>query len=116
MTPKRGAIYLASLNPTRGTEPGKTRPCVVIQNDFLSAAGHPSTTVLPMTTQLIKGAAPLRLDIKARDGLRLDSQVLIDQIRTIDKLRISSEALTQLTEQEMALVEAYLKIAIGSDY
>jgi mRNA interferase MazF len=116
MTFRRGAIYLASLNPTRGTEPGKTRPCVVIQNDLLSAAGHPSTTVLPLTSQLIEGAAPLRLDIKARDGLRLDSQVLVDQICTIDKVRISDKALTQLTEQEMALVEAYLKIVIGSNY
>jgi mRNA-degrading endonuclease toxin of MazEF toxin-antitoxin module len=56
------------------------------------------------------------LDIKARDGLRLDSQVLVDQICTIDKVRISDKALTQLTEQEMALVEAYLKIVIGSNY
>ena len=46
---KRGAIYLANLNPSRGTEPGKTRPCLVIQSDLLSSTGHPSTTILPIT-------------------------------------------------------------------
>lgn len=110
---KRGAIYLANLNPSRGTEPGKTRPCVVIQNDLLSSTGHPSTTILPMTTRLIEGAEPLRFNIKARDNLRLDSQVLIDQARSIDNRRFTGDALAKLQDIEMVQLEESLKIVLG---
>lgn len=113
MTYKRGAVYLANLNPPKGTEPGKTRPCLVIQNDLLNEAGHPSTAVLPMTSQLLDGASPLRFTIKVRDHLRADSQILIDQPRAIDNGRFSSGALTVLTERELAHVEECLKIVLG---
>ena len=110
---QRGAIYLANLNPSKGTEPGKTRPCVVIQSHLLSGAAHPSTTILPMTSRLIKGAEPLRFAISARDSLRRDSQVLIDQARTIDNRRFASDALTQLKEHEMVQLDERLKIVLG---
>ena len=113
MTFKRGAIYLARLNPSRGTEPGKTRPCVVIQNDLLNATGHPSTTILPMTSRLIEGTEPLRININARDNLRQDSQVLVDQARTIDNRRFASEILTELEKYEMVQLEEHLKIVLG---
>ena len=60
MAYKRGGIYLANSNPSKGTEPGKIRSCIVMQSNLLNEAGHPSTTVLPLTTNLIEGAAPLR--------------------------------------------------------
>ena len=113
MTYKRGSIYLARLNPARGTEPGKTRPCVVIQSDLLSAAGHPSTTILPMTSRRIEGADPLRYSINARDNLRQDSQILIDQARTIDNRRFAGEALTGLDAHEMVQLEERLKVVLG---
>jgi mRNA interferase MazF len=113
---KRGAIYLANLNPSRGTEPGKTRPCVAIQNDLLSSSGHPSTTILPMTTRLIEGAEPLRFNIKARDNLHLDSQVLVDQARSIDNRRFTGSELTVLSNAELATVEEYLKQCLGFDF
>ncbi|HKJ26455.1 MAG TPA: type II toxin-antitoxin system PemK/MazF family toxin [Anaerolineales bacterium] len=113
MSYKRGSIYLARLNPTRGTEPGKTRPCLVIQNDLLNSVEHPSTTILPMTSRLIEGAEPLRFDINARENLSQNSQVLIDQARTIDNRRFASEALTKLQEHEMAQLEVQLKVVLG---
>ena len=113
MTFKRGAIYLARLISSRGTEPGKTRPCVIIQNDLLNAAGHPSTTILPMTSRLIEGSEPLRFRINARDSLRQDSQVLVDQARTIDNRRFASEVLTMLAAHEMLQLEEHLKIVLG---
>jgi mRNA interferase MazF len=115
MTYKRGSIHLANLNPAQGTEPGKTRPCVVIQNDLLNAAGHPSTTILPMTSQRIEGAAPLRYNINARDNLFQDSQILVDQARTIDNRRFASEALTELNQHELVQLEECLKIVLGID-
>ena len=110
---RRGGIYLASFNPSKGTEPGKIRPCLIIQSDLLNDADHPSTTVIPLTTQLIDDAVPLRFRITARDDLRSDSDVMIDQTRTIDNRRITSELLTVVTSREMVEIEEYLKIVLG---
>ena len=45
---EHGAVWLADLNPRRGTEPGKTRPVLIIQNQALLDAGHPATLVIPL--------------------------------------------------------------------
>ena len=115
MAYKRGGIYLANFNPSKGTEPGKIRPCLIMQSDLLNEAGHPSTTVIPLTSQSIQDAAPLSYRIAAREGLESDSDIMLDQTRTIDNRRISSNMLTILTEKEISDVEAYWRIVIGLD-
>ena len=85
----RGGFYLADLNPRRGTEPGKTRPVLVIQSDLLTGAGHPSCIVLPLTTQVQNDAEPLRIRVPSgHPGFDVDSDVMIDQIRAIDNRRL----------------------------
>jgi mRNA interferase MazF len=101
---EHGAVWLADLNPQRGTEPGKTRPVLIIQNQALLDAGHPSTLVIPLTTRLIEDAAPLRLRLSARDRLDRDSDLLIDQIRAIDNQRLVTGPLTLLGEEEMSQI------------
>ena len=49
----RGDVWLANLNPGRGTEPGKTRPVLLVQAASLLRAGHPSSLIVPLTTNLI---------------------------------------------------------------
>lgn len=112
---ERGGIYLADFNPSKGTEPGKIRPCIVMQSNLLNEAGHPSTTVLSLTTQLIEDAAPLRYRLEARDGLESDSDIMLDQTRTINNQRITSDILITLTETEISEVEAYWRIVLGLD-
>ena len=56
---KRGEIWLADLNPRRGTEPGKTRPVLIVQAQALLEAEHPSTLVIPLTTRLVEDAEPM---------------------------------------------------------
>lgn len=87
-TLKQGEIWLANLNPGRGTEPGKMRPVLIVQNQVLLDTQHPSTLIIPLTTQLISNAEPLRLRIKAHGDLQKDSDLLIDQIRAIDNRRL----------------------------
>ena len=113
MAYKRGGIYLSNFNPSRGTEPGKIRPCLVIQSNLLSDVGHPSTTVLPLTTQLTEDAEPLRLRLVSRDGLEYDSDVMLDQTRTIDNRRINGDMLTLLSEQELGKIELFMRIVLG---
>ncbi len=113
MACRRGEIRLANFNPAKGTEPGKIRPCLIIQSDLLNDANHPSTTVIPLTSRPVNNVAPLRFRISAREGLQSDSDVMLDQVRTIDNRRISNEALTVFTKPELAEIEEYLRIVLG---
>ncbi|MGB4782623.1 type II toxin-antitoxin system PemK/MazF family toxin, partial [Candidatus Methylomirabilis sp.] len=86
--PNRGEIWLADLDPRRGTEPGKTRPVLIIQSQALLDASHPSTVIIPLTTNVIDDAEPLRIRIPASGRMRHDSDLLIDQLRAIDNRRL----------------------------
>ena len=81
------SVYLADLNPRMGTEPGKTRPVVVLQTDLLNNT-HPSTIICPITTNILEGINLLRVHVsKKESGLDKDSDILVDQIRAIDNRR-----------------------------
>jgi len=110
--PTRGEIWLADLDPRRGTEPGKTRPVVVVQAQALLDAEHPSTIVLPMTTVLVDDAEPLRVRVP-RDGRRRESDVLIDQIRAIDNRRLVKGPLGRLPPALLARVGSALREVVG---
>lgn len=103
MTPdiERGTIWLANLNPQKGTEPGKTRPVLILQDQALLDAGHPSTIIIPLTTRLIDDAEPLRVRVKARGRLERDSDLLIDQLRAIDNRRLTAGPLASLDPELM---------------
>ncbi len=102
--PDRGEIWLADLEPRRGTEPGKTRPVLIVQSQALLDAGHPSTLVVPLTTALVDDAEPLRVRVPATGRLRRDSDLLIDQLRAIDNRRLIQGPLTQLPTSVMSRV------------
>ncbi len=102
--PNRGEVWLGNLNPRRGTEPGKTRPLLIVQAQALLDAAHPSTIVIPLTTKLVDEAEPLRVRLKAADHLRQPSDLLIDQIRAIDNRRLIEGPLTTLDEATMLRV------------
>ena len=88
MTPQYGHLYLADLNPRFGTEPGKVRPVVVVQTDALNRS-HPSTIVCPLTTKIAGFENPLRVALpKGVPGLKRPSDVLVDQIKSIDNRRL----------------------------
>jgi mRNA interferase MazF len=85
--PRRGHLYLADLSPRFGSEPGKTRPVLVVQSDLLNQVGHPSTWVLPCTTRLT-GSNLLRVGLPARAaGNREECEVMIDQSHALDNRR-----------------------------
>lgn len=86
---RRGALYLADLNPRRGSELGKIRPVLVIQTDLLNEADHPSTWVLPCTTRRA-GENLLRVELpRGIAGNREDCEIMIDQSRAIDNKRFT---------------------------
>ena len=88
MRPQYGHVYVADLNPRIGTEPGKTRPVVVVQTDALNRH-HPSTIVCPLTTRVADFANPLRVAVpKGVSGLGRPSDILVDQIKAIENRRL----------------------------
>jgi len=103
---KHGEIWLADLNPGFGTEAGKVRPVLIIQTDFLNAY-HPSTIICPITSEVHGDYPPLRVHLNKRNsGLEKRSDIMVDQIRTIDAKRlrrkvgkVTSEVLDELKYQ-----------------
>ena len=86
---KQYEIWIADLNPQIGTEPGKTRPVLVIQTDLLNKIPHPSTIICPITTNIEKEADILRVHLKkGMANLNENCDILIDQIRAIDNKRL----------------------------
>lgn len=106
---RRGTLYLADLNPQSGTEPGKTRPVLVLQTDLLNDVDHPSTWILPCTTRLT-GESVLRVPLpKGIAGNREDCEVMIDQSRAIDNRRFV-RALKPLPRSLLQEVEQKLRL------
>jgi len=102
---KRGEIWLADLNPRRGTEAGKTRPVLIVQAQALLDAEHPSTLVVPLTTQVVDEAEPLRIRIRAAGSLKKDSDALLDQVRAIDNRRLIQGPLLRLRADQLKSVD-----------
>ncbi len=86
-----GHLYLADLNPRLGSEPGKIRPVLVIQTDYLNEQEHPSTWILPCTTHLT-GESMIRVFLpKHLSGNTQDCEIMIDQNRAIDNGRFKKQ-------------------------
>ena len=101
---KRGEIWLADLNPRRGTEPGKTRPVLIVQAQALLDAEHPSTLVVPLTTRLVEDAQPLLVRIRPSGTLKKNSDALSDQVRAIDNRRLVRGPVARLQRQQLDVI------------
>ena len=89
MSIKQYEIWIADLNPQIGTEPGKTRPVLIVQTNLLNQIPHPSTIICPITTNIKKDSDILRVHLKKGEAnLHQDCDVMIDQIRAIDNNRL----------------------------
>jgi mRNA interferase MazF len=110
---EHGTIWLANLNPVKGTEPGKTRPVLILQDQALLDAEHPSTIIIPLTTNLVDDAEPLRVRVNATEKLTRDSDLLIDQIRAIDNRRLTSGPIATLDTEQMKKVYSSVLEVLG---
>ena len=110
---RRGEIWWANLNPGGGAEPGKIRPVLILQNEALLEARHPSTIIIPLTTNLVEDAEPLRIRIPAQGLLEKDSDLLIDQARAIDNQRLIKGPLLHLDADSLQNVEKAVAEVLG---
>ena len=97
------SVYWVDLNPTRGAEMNKTRPCVVISppemNSFLR-----TVIIAPITSRGREGY-PTRVKMSVKG---ISGWIVLDQIRAIDKTRLC-EKIGELGAQEIAAVKSIVK-------
>ncbi len=84
---------------------------LIVQAQALLDADHPSTLVVPLTTQLVDDTEPLRIRIRASGSVRKNSDALLDQVRAIDNRRLVKGPLARLSPQQLkALGHALLDV------
>ncbi len=109
---KRGDIYRADLDPVVGSEQGGVRPVLIIQNDTGNLYS-PTVIVAAITGRNKKPNMPVHVAITAGEsGLPMDSVVLTEQVRTLEKSRLT-DYLGRLTDSAMARIDRALERSLG---
>lgn len=91
MIVKRGDMFYADLSPVIGSEQGGVRPVLIIQNDTGNKYS-PTVIAAAITSQVGKNKLPTHIEISSQSsGLKSDSVILTEQIRTIDKTRLKEK-------------------------
>ena len=106
-TPRWCEVWWVGLDPVQGTEIGKTRPAVVVSNDACNTMGR-RVVVLPVTSNvesLYPGEA--RITVRGRPA-----RALGDQVRAVDRRRLTSR-IAVLSKEEAAAVEEALRITLA---
>ena len=112
MIVKRGDVYFADLSPVVGSEQGGVRPVLIIQND-IGNRFSPTVVVAAITAQIQKAKLPTHVEIDAtKYGFDRDSVILLEQIRTIDKQRLTDK-ITHLDDDMMANVNEAIHISLS---
>jgi len=112
MIVKRGEVWLANLDPTRGSEQAGIRPVLIFQNNLINSF---TTTVLtiPFTTNLRRASLPSSVQVsKGEGGLTNDSVALCHQLRVLDKSRLQKR-LGALTGETMTAIESLVVFTMG---
>lgn len=109
---QRGEVYFADLSPVVGSEQGGIRPVLILQND-IGNRFSPTVIVAAITAQIQKAKLPTHVEISAKKyGFDRNSVILLEQIRTLDKQRLTDK-ITILDTDMMHQVDEALQISLG---
>lgn len=109
---ERGSVVLVGLDPTVGHEQRGSRPCVVVSDpDVTSEQRYPLLGVVPVSGVSGEGALYPRL-APGRSGLVKPSFALVDQVRSIDKRRVT-RAFGRVTSEELESIDSGLSLFLG---
>ncbi len=115
MNVKRGDIVLVNLEPVMGSEQGKIRPCLVVQNDVGNKFSS-TTIIVPVTSAMPDKNYPTTVVVEPREsGLKEKSTILCNQIRTISRGHRIIKILSSLKPQTMIQVNNALKASLSLD-
>ncbi len=110
--PKRGALYWVNLDPTVGSEIAKTRPALVISNNIGNEYAD-RVIIAPVSSGNVQRVDPFEVRLEAGEAdLRQPCKVLLDQIRTVDKSRLSNR-IGVLTPERMTDVNDAIRLSLA---
>jgi len=110
--PLRGEVYFVAFDPTLGAEIRKTRPALILQNDIANRSS-PITIVAAITSKFDEELYPTEVLVRAPEGgLDADSVVLLNQIRSVDRWRLTRRV-GRLMPETMRLVDRALVLSLG---
>ena len=110
---KRGDMFYADLSPVIGSEQGGVRPVVIIQND-IGNKHSPTVIAAAITSQTGKNKLPTHIEIGMENsGLKADSVVLAEQIRTKDKSRLKEKIGHIEDDEVMNKINSALGVSFG---
>ena len=113
MSINRGEIVLVNLEPSMGSEQGKIRPCVIVQNNILNKF-LPTTIITPLTSRIPDKDYPSEVVIGPEEsGLKQKSSILCHQIRTISAEDRILKKIGSLNPNTMKKVDDALKASLG---
>ncbi|MBI2133835.1 type II toxin-antitoxin system PemK/MazF family toxin [Candidatus Woesearchaeota archaeon] len=107
----RGEIWIVNLNPTLGHEINKSRPAIIIQNDFGNKYSD-TTIIAPVSSKNTDYSYPFEVLIPKGFGLDKDSKALLNQIRAVDKTRLLKK-IGKLDVDFMEKVDEALRTSLG---
>lgn len=107
---RRGDIFYADLSPVVGCEQGGIRPVLVIQNDIGNR--YSPTVIVVAITSKSKKELPTHVDLGCMEALQKNSVVLLEQIRTIDRIRLL-EYIGSVSRLRMLLIDKALSLSVG---
>lgn len=108
--PRRGELWLVDLDPTRAHEQAGRRPALVISDDLFNHGPSNLVVVLPITSTLRNIPSHVRINAP-EGGLRNDSAVLCDAVRSIAKERLGTRW-GMVTDETLAHIEDVLRILL----
>ncbi len=109
---KRGEVYFADLSPVIGSEQGGQRPVLIVQND-VGNRYSPTVIAAAITAKISKAKLPTHVEVGKDDlGLMMDSVILLEQVRTLDKKRLRKK-LGKLEDEVMIRVDEAIRVSFG---
>ena len=111
-TVARGDILEVDLEPAKGSEMAKTRPCLVVSNNAANQSS-PLVTIVAITSQPPRKPYPFMVEIPATAKMPKKSWVNVGHLRTIDRQRLTGKYLTSLDSATMRKVDTALKKQLG---
>lgn len=111
MNIRKGDIFYADLTPIVGSEQGGIRPVLIIQNN-IGNRYSPTVIAAAITSQTSKHPLPTHVSLNGIYGLRRDSTILLEQIRTIDRSRLR-EYIGRLELEKLQAVDQAMAVSLG---
>lgn len=108
---RRGEVWLADLDPTRGREQTGQRPVLVVSADPFNLSGAGLVIAVPFTTR--KRGVPTHIEVRPPDGgLRELSFAMCEQVRTIATDRLARQPLGRVSPAVLHVVEDRLRLLL----